>query len=501
VVNQDDFNEFDPIIDEIISLYSQGHTLKFHSGLFNTTAKKLTEAFAKPFKVDFEQIDYKKLDHIKQNIFLFSGAKTIEEFNKINELLIDPTTGQKRPYHQFKKEVLKINQLYNKRYLKTEYDAAVAVGSEISKWNRYTDGGINMDVLLEYVTVGDPRVRKDHQILDGIIQPANSKFWQEYAPIKSWNCRCTISKVLNGKPTKIPKDLPLVQPVFKGNAFTDGKIFSYNVHNYFKNLKPEEKKLLEQVITEVPGLWNPAKSVQEAIERLSKFTISEYNRTAAFKQETKFDGIKLEPLNSMLKAVEDTLGTHNTKVNQLGTHQKKNALGLYYRGLGPNKIPGLSFDSDAIHIQKSLINNPAKAQKSCQESFTRSLEYRKKQIQDKLGTVEEGYRKIMYTKELETLNVTKRWAVFQEPGVDPLYATMKHEAYHAVWYRHNLERTFQQMLDKFDVDRIDWFKVSEYGASKIQELWTETGTAIDCGLEVPENLEKAFKATVATIKK
>ncbi len=90
---------------------------------------------------------------------------------------------------------------------------------------------------------------------------------------------------------------------------------------------------------------------------------------------------------------------------------------------------------------------------------------------------------------------------------DRLYATSKHECWHQIDYQLDPKGAlcgnrggdgglFMKMLKKHNVDRLDWYHVSEYGGSSIYELWAETGTALDMGLYVPEGIKKAFIDTI-----
>jgi SPP1 gp7 family putative phage head morphogenesis protein len=43
---------------------------------------------------------------------------------------------------------------------------------------------------LQYVTVGDDRVRPEHAALDGVIKRADDPWWRKYYPPNGWGCRC-----------------------------------------------------------------------------------------------------------------------------------------------------------------------------------------------------------------------------------------------------------------------------------------------------------------------
>jgi SPP1 gp7 family putative phage head morphogenesis protein len=57
----------------------------------------------------------------------------------------------------------------------------------------------------EYLTVGDDRVREEHQGYDGVRLPKNHPFWNQNKPPNGWNCRCTIVEIYEEEPVKLPE--------------------------------------------------------------------------------------------------------------------------------------------------------------------------------------------------------------------------------------------------------------------------------------------------------
>ena len=60
----------------------------------------------------------------------------------------------------------------------------------------------------EYVTVGDNRVRPEHEILDGIMRKKDDDFWTTFWPPNGWNCRCQAIAVYDeeARQTPVPED-------------------------------------------------------------------------------------------------------------------------------------------------------------------------------------------------------------------------------------------------------------------------------------------------------
>ncbi len=98
------------------------------------------------------------------------------------------------------------------------------------------------------------------------------------------------------------------------------------------------------------------------------------------------------------------------------------------------------------------------------------------------------------------LRGVKRWGIAWEDGVDPIEAVMRHEAYHGVYYQHELQDLWRDALKKFGVTPADELAVSEYGASMVSELFPEAATALDFGIEIPDNVRRALLWTLEHAK-
>ncbi len=58
----------------------------------------------------------------------------------------------------------------------------------------------------EYLTVGDDRVREEHEVLDGIKRKKDDEFWDQFWPPNGWNCRCQAVAIYDDEvtQTKVP---------------------------------------------------------------------------------------------------------------------------------------------------------------------------------------------------------------------------------------------------------------------------------------------------------
>lgn len=144
-----------------------------------------------------EQPSEAMVSSLRESAGVFSGFKTFHEMKEAAGLLLDEKGGLK-PFEQFSNDVQKINDAYNKHYLKTEYNFTVQSAQMAARWEDQQDDGGGR-YLLQYRTAGDKKVRKAHQELEGITLPASDPFWDKYYPPNGFNCRCTVQKVRAAK--------------------------------------------------------------------------------------------------------------------------------------------------------------------------------------------------------------------------------------------------------------------------------------------------------------
>lgn len=133
---------------------------------------------------------------LEENAFIFSGLKTFHSLREVGLSLTDDK-GNIKPFVDFWKDVERINDTYNKNYLRAEYQQAVGASMMAAKWVEYTEDGDRYD--LQYRTAGDERVRASHASLDGITLPPSDPFWSSYFAPNGWGCRCDVVQVRAGK--------------------------------------------------------------------------------------------------------------------------------------------------------------------------------------------------------------------------------------------------------------------------------------------------------------
>ena len=143
-------------------------------------------------------MDEISMQRLKESNYVFSGFKTFHELNEAFPSLLD-TDGSRKPFERFLNDVQKVNETYNRWYLKAEYNFAMSSAAMAARWKQWWDDEDRNRYLLQYRTVGDKRVREAHRALHNVTLPITSKFWDEYFPPNGWTCRCTAIRVRRDK--------------------------------------------------------------------------------------------------------------------------------------------------------------------------------------------------------------------------------------------------------------------------------------------------------------
>jgi len=124
------------------------------------------------------------LAYFQQNLFQFSGAKSLAELKQFNSLLYDEN-GIARTFQEFRNACFDAGLQFNKNWLETEYVTALAAAQSALNWQSLQDSEV-----IEYNTVGDDRVRPAHAELDGFTEAPTNPIWNIIAPPSDWRCRC-----------------------------------------------------------------------------------------------------------------------------------------------------------------------------------------------------------------------------------------------------------------------------------------------------------------------
>lgn len=239
-----DFTQWDKLIDKIAKDLHDGKIKPsdLNEESINLTYNELNKAAESGYGKDWISLpgDGKGSlpNELKKNLYMFSGAKSYAMLKQLNDMLYD-NNGKLRPFNEYEALARKLNRQYNRNWLQAEWQTARTAAQMAQKWERIQE---TKDLFpnLEFRTVGDDRVRKDHQELHGIIKPIDDEFWTKYYPPLDWRCRCDAVPTAAAPKGEVPKDMR--PPKFVGNVGIDKEIFQSN-HNFFRLINDDKEAL------------------------------------------------------------------------------------------------------------------------------------------------------------------------------------------------------------------------------------------------------------------
>jgi len=239
----------DPLENWLKRFYeSGGNTVdpEIWQGTFETLKKAAaTGTGINLAKTAYNSPDFRLQTQLEQNAGVFAAFKNHQEQEQLVRLLKDEK-GSVRTWSQFLNEARPLTGQYNRNWLKTEYNQAVANAQMAKKWIGFEE---NADIYpnLEYRAVMDQRTRPEHAILNGIIRPINDPFWSRNYPPNGWGCRCSVVQtdrdVTPGK--SVPDFKP--DPGFDFNPGIDKKLFADSAGHYQTTDKKQVREIGEKL--------------------------------------------------------------------------------------------------------------------------------------------------------------------------------------------------------------------------------------------------------------
>jgi len=221
-------------VDKVLEATAQGN---FTADFMEVTAKELTNVVKKNYQsiaIDWKAPDMAMLHQLTQDVWQFAAAKNYQQLHDLTQLLRDEK-GNLRDFADFKQKALKIVDKYNRSWMHTEYNLAIAASQNAARWTDF-QGDKEAIPNLKYQTVGDSAVRASHQILDGVIKSIDDAFWKTNYPPNGYGCRCEVVQTLDNEVT--PKEQTPYVPVpklFQTNLANSGLIFPKG-HPYYESI-------------------------------------------------------------------------------------------------------------------------------------------------------------------------------------------------------------------------------------------------------------------------
>ena len=206
------------------------------AGLYKGFGMNLTEA------IEVGGKDLELLAQLRENIYLFSAAKTFTEVKDISSLFVNEN-GDVRTKSEFREEALKTYGKYNEDYLTTEYNTTIGQAQSASKWLEFEK---NKEILpnLEYSTIGD--ACDICGPLNGLVAPVDDPIWDEGSPLQHYGCLCLLiahdedTPVTEGNEERFAPVLEKMDPMFKNNPGKTGEAFN-SEHGYFEAGKADKE--------------------------------------------------------------------------------------------------------------------------------------------------------------------------------------------------------------------------------------------------------------------
>ena len=123
--------------------------------------------------------------------------------------------------------------------LENVFRTQVQIAYSAGRW-QFNEQPEIQEILVSYmyVTVGDDRVRPEHEALDGVVLPKNDPRWNEIYPPNGYSCRCQAIEVFDDRePVPPPAEYTTTTPTGRKVTVKPGADRGFRV-NFGKTLRP-----------------------------------------------------------------------------------------------------------------------------------------------------------------------------------------------------------------------------------------------------------------------
>ncbi len=225
--------------------------------LYAAISEKLKEGVYKGYKGSLKVIESTygygsapadMLKNLRENIYLFAGAKTFHQTEEMRGLLV--SNGKVLTYGEFSKKAKETFDRYNETWMETEYNTAIGQ-SEMARFWVDAEEEKELFPFLRYIAVMDAHTSTICKPFHNITLPVGDKFWSEFSPLNHYNCRCILQKLEKGDETithkskvkKASKEVgDKMNDSFKMNPGKTGEVFGKE-HPYLTEVPKEYKDL------------------------------------------------------------------------------------------------------------------------------------------------------------------------------------------------------------------------------------------------------------------
>ncbi len=206
--------------------------------LYKSISENLKDSLYKGFGKNIDKLSpdnpqYELLASLRDNIEMFSAAKTFQVVNELHQLA-NTTEGK-----VYEEQAAGIFALYNDTWQETEANTATALAQSAEKWDEIER---NKEALpyLKWNAVVDGSTDEECLALDGLCLPVDDPFWEGSNPPLHWGCRCLLEQIDNEKEVSSEAEKKEAEAtidhhadeLFNFNAWKEQKIFPED-HPYF----------------------------------------------------------------------------------------------------------------------------------------------------------------------------------------------------------------------------------------------------------------------------
>jgi SPP1 gp7 family putative phage head morphogenesis protein len=229
------------------------------SELYFAIAEYLKKGLYKGFGgslVDFTGTQFTLLSELRENIYMFSAAKTYQQVKELQELMFED--GKLRPFNKFLEDAKQVYTNYNDNYAKTEFETTIGSAQQAVLWDKIE---AQADILpyLQFDAVMDANTTDECEHMNGITAPVDDPIWSTCYPPNHWNCRSTVRQMDITTTPSSKSDISKAQKlteahipdVFQMNVGKDKVVFQKD-HPYFDVAKEDRKLAKENFNLPIP---------------------------------------------------------------------------------------------------------------------------------------------------------------------------------------------------------------------------------------------------------
>ena len=272
------FKYSDDQIKQLISDIYNGDVTEYNipEDLYFATANYFKSGLYEGFGgtlADFSGKDLELLNELRENVYMFSAAKSFTELGQMRDLMFD-AEGELKTGREFAKDAAQTFEKFNQAWGLTERNTAISQAQNASHWNEIQR---TKDLLpyLMFQTTGGDLVCEICAPLDGMTAPVDDPIWDNAMPDLHFNDECVVIQLGEEEATPSTNEEmevyrnhidETVPDLFKMNPGKDGYIFSPD-HPYFE-VAPKDKEFAKENF----GLPIPS-PVEEVKEPLTGLTL------------------------------------------------------------------------------------------------------------------------------------------------------------------------------------------------------------------------------------